>query len=268
MAKNKDIPVIYYTNELTDEFSEAKITPIKIDENYNYGNTSWWWRFRHFMYYRILATPIAVIFLQVKYRHKIVNRQIVKPYQNDAFFLFGNHTNPGADALIPTFSSWPKHTYLIVNPENVSVPGLGQSTKFLGAIPLPDNMAATKNFMNTIKLRVEQKSSICIYPEAHIWPYYTGIRPFPDLSFRYPVQYKKPVFCITNTYQKRRFSKNPRLVTYVDGPFFTNEGLSLKEQRADLRNRVYTKMCERASLSNVQLVCYIKKEIHEEISND
>ena len=33
-------PVIYYSDELSDEFSTAQITPIKIDANYDYGNNS------------------------------------------------------------------------------------------------------------------------------------------------------------------------------------------------------------------------------------
>ena len=98
-----------------------------------------------------------------------------------------------------------------------------------------------------------------IYPEAHIWPFYTKIRPFPDASFKYPVQYKTPVFCFTNIYQKRRFSKNPRMLTYIDGPFFPDESLSLKEQRKDLRDRVYNTMVERSKLNNIEIIKYIKK---------
>ena len=97
-----------------------------------------------------------------------------------------------------------------------------------------------------------------IYPEAHIWPFYTKIRPFADSSFRYPIQYGCPVFCFTNTYQKRRFSKTPRIVTYVDGPFFPNENLDRKEKQADLRNRVYEAMCERSKMNNVELIKYVK----------
>lgn len=260
MKKQNEIQTIYYTDELNDEFSTAQIDAIPIDEHYDYGCNSIWWRFRHFMFYRIFATPIAVVFLKLKYAHKIVNRKVVRGFRKQSFFVFGNHTNPMADALIPTFTSWPKHTYVIVHANNVSIKGLGQGAKFLGAVPLPDNLAATRNFMNILKLRVETHKSICIYPEAHIWPYYTKIRPFSDVSFRYPVQYKTPVFCFTNTYQKRRFSKNPQLVTYVDGPFYADETLGPKEQRLDLRNKVYNVMCERSKNSNVELIHYVKKD--------
>ena len=41
MDKNR---VIYYEDELNDEFSEAKITPIDIDENYVYIHKNLIWK--------------------------------------------------------------------------------------------------------------------------------------------------------------------------------------------------------------------------------
>ena len=99
-----------------------------------------------------------------------------------------------------------------------------------------------------------------IYPEAHIWPYYTKIRPFTDMSFRYPVQFDLPVFCFTDTYQKRRFGSKPKIVTYVDGPFYADKSLSSKEQRKELRDKVYNTMVERAKKSNVEMIHYERKE--------
>lgn len=264
----KEQKVIYYSDELNDEFAGDSIVARPIDENYKYGSDSFFWNFAHVFWYKFFAPPIAIIFLKLKYHHKIVNRSCIKPYTKSAFFMYANHTNNIADALIPTFVQNPNHTFVIVNANNVSMPVLGRITPYLGALPLPDNMAATKNFMNIIKLRIEQKHSITIYPEAHIWPFYTKIRPFSDLSFRYPVQYNVPTFCFTNTYQKRKFSKNPQIVTYVDGPFYADENLSSKEKKTDLRNKVYEKMVERSKNSNVELIKYIKKETSEVNTED
>ena len=252
----KEPPVIYYADALTEEFSPAQIEGIHIDEHYDYGDASWWWRARHFLFYRVVALPLAAVFLKVKYGHTIVNRSALKAARGKPFFLFANHTNPIADALIPTFVAFPSQVYVIVHANNVSIPGLGQSTKFLGALPLPENLAATKNFMRALQLRLGAGHAICIYPEAHIWPFYTGIRPFSDASFRYPVQYKTPVFSFTNTYQKRRFRRTPRIVTYVDGPFYADEKKSAKEARAALRNDVYGAMCARAQNNTATLVRY------------
>ena len=251
--------VIYYEDELNDEFSTMKITPIPIDEHYDYGGNSFFWHFRRFLFYRLFAMPLAFLYLKLKYRHKIINRAVLKPWQKGAFFIYGNHTNILSDPLVPTFVSFPKSVFVVVHPNNVSIPHIGQKMRLLGALPLPDNFAAAKNFMRTMEMRVKAKCSVCIYPEAHIWPFYTKIRPFPDTSFKYPVLYKIPAFCFTNVYQKRHFSKNPRMITYVDGPFFADASLSAKEQRKALRDAVYEKMCQRSLLNNVELIKYIKK---------
>ena len=251
--------VIYYKDELNDEFAGDSIKPRTIDEKYWYGDSSFFFRLMRFFWYRIIAFPLAWIFLKLKYHHKIVNKGCIKAYKGKAIFLYGNHTNNIADALIPSMVSFPHSTYVVVNANNVSMPVLGKITPYLGALPLPDNMSATKNFMGALKLRVEEKASIMIYPEAHIWPFYTKIRPFTDLSFRYPINFECPVFSFTNTYQKRAFSKTPQIVTYIDGPFFPDQSLGRKEKQADLRNRVYQTMCMRSKNNNVELIKYIRE---------
>ena len=44
-----------------------------------------------------------------------------------------------------------------------------------------------KEFRKAIAYRVGQNQSVAIFPEAHVWPYYTGIRPFSDASFQFAV---------------------------------------------------------------------------------
>src|SRR5574344_1781904 len=207
---------IFYEDELNDEFSTAVIHAKKIDEHYKYGTLNFNWRLSHFIIYRIIATPIAYLFLKLKYHHKIINKEVMKNYLNDSFFLYANHTNATADALIPSFVSFPNHAYVIVHPNNVSMPVLGKITPSLGALPLPGDFDSTRNFINEINNRWKAGSPITIYPEAHIWPYYTKIRPFKDMSFRYAVQLNSPVFCFTNCYKKRKFGPGPKMVTFID----------------------------------------------------
>lgn len=254
-----DPKVYYYDDELEDEFSEAEITPRKIDGTYSYlggigrkiGRCIW---------YHMLAKPIAFLFLKLKYRHKIVNKECLKKAEGTGFFLYGNHTNAIADALIPTVISHPVGVYVIVHPNNVSMPVLGKITPSLGAVPLPDDKVAMKNFQNALENIIGRKNCVTIYPEAHIWPFYTGIRNFKDASFTYPVKYKVPVFCFTNTYQKRKRGNTPQIVTYVDGPFYADENLPVKEQRQQLHGQVMASMKENCKQSNVELIKYVKKE--------
>lgn len=252
--------VIYFKDELNDEFSTATIIPRKIDETYDYGGRSVLWNIIHFFLYRIIAVPVAFFYLKFKFAHKIENRRVIRPFKNQPFFVYANHTNTYCDPLVPTFVCWPKDAMVIVHPNNVSIPVVGRFMPFVGALPLPDTLKAGKNFMDTIAFHVLKKRAVMIYPEAHIWPFYTKIRPFKDSSFKYPVEFKTPAFCFTNVYKKRKFSKTPKMITYVDGPFFADETLSAKEARKKLRDEVYEKMCERSLLNEVEVIKYIKQE--------
>lgn len=274
--------VVYYTDELNDEFSTAKITAIPIDARYRYGHLTPFFRIVRFLYYRVFAMPIAYLYLKLKWHHRIIGKKEVfrRLYEHTAqdasghestsaphsmrpnprsrfpIFLYANHTNPISDALIPTFVSFPRGAFVIVHANNVSIPGLWQSTKYLGALPLPDDMAAARNFALALSERAMAGSAICIYPEAHIWPYCTWIRNFPDVSFRYPVQYDAPVISFTNTYQKR--GRGVSIITYVDGPFFPDKALQQKERRRALRDAVYNAMTNRAKMSDADIVRYVK----------
>lgn len=254
-----DRKVIYYTDELNDEFAGDNIKAKTIDENYKYIHKSLFKKFTHIFWYRIIACPCAFLYLKLKFHHKIINKKILKNFKKTGYFVYGNHTHNLADALIPTMVNGKKDTYVIVHPNNVSMPVLGSITPSLGAIPLPDTLGATKNFTKCIEYRIAKKCAIMIYPEAHIWPYYTKIRPYKDTSFRYPQMLNKPVFTITNTYLKRKKGK-VKIITYVDGPFMPDNTLSAKDSRNKLRDECYEVMVKRSLNSNIEVIKYVKKE--------
>ena len=253
----EDKKIIYYKDELNDEFSTTKIIPRKIDENYRYEHGILWEMCSYFIQ-NVISMPIKVLYKNIKFKHKYIGKEKFKECKKQGYFIYANHTQSFADTFIPSVANYPKRNFLIVNPENVSMKGMKTLVEMLGATPIPDNKSAMKNFLNIIKYRIEKKSSITIYPEAHIWPYYTKIRNFKDVSFKYPVELKMPAFCITNTYQNRGNDKI-KIVSYIDGPFYINESLNKKEQQKDLRDRIYNQMVERSKNSNIEFIKYIKK---------
>ena len=248
--------VIYYNDELNDEFSSTKIEPRIIDENYKYVHKNPFWNLCSILIQNFFSVPVKYIYSKAKFRIRYVGKGKLKPYKHKGYFIYVNHTQPFGDTLIPSRAVFPKRNFFIVNPENVSMKGMKSLVELFGAIPVPSNLKAMKNFLEAVKLR-SKKSCVTIYPEAHIWPYYTKIRPFKDVSFEYPIKYGKPTFCMTNTYQK--YKKKFRIVTYIDGPFFADEGLGIKEAKHNLRNKVYDQMVKRSMVSNYEHIKYIKE---------
>ena len=247
----------YYQDELNDDFAGVSRKKFLIDDKYKYYRGNFFWKIGEFIVYRIIMKPFAYIYMKCKFHHKVVNKRVLK--NTKGCFLYGNHTMMAGDAFVPNVLSH-KKTYTIVHSDNISVPITRGFIEMCGAIPTPDTLTATKNFRKIIDKRVAQKSLIMVYPEAHIWPYYTGVRNFESVSFKYPVELNVPTFVITNTFHKKRFSKTPKVITYIDGPFFANKDVPKKAQEVDLRNQVYRVMSDRAKLSSYSVHTYIKGE--------
>ena len=146
MKKNK---VIYYNDELNDEFSTAVIKPRIIDERYNYKHSFIWECFSALLQ-NVLSVPIKWIYLKCKFRHKFIGKEKYRECKNTGFFIYSNHTQVFSDTFTTSMSVMPKRNYLIVNPANISVKPFGWIVELLGAIPIPGNLTATKNFMNII----------------------------------------------------------------------------------------------------------------------
>ena len=261
MAKAERI--IYY-DKPDEEHSGTKIKIKKpVDKNYKYLNNNIFYKFFSFVCYRLIAAPIAFVYCKLIKRISYKNKKVLKECKGKGYFVYANHTNQFSDVFSPNMINWPNKTYIVVNAENVNIPVLGGATKMLGAIPVPTKIDGTRNFMNALEKRILQGHPVVIYPEAHIWPYYTGIRPYSSTSFRYPVKFREPSYCFTTTYQKGRSKKKPKIVIYVDGPFYPNENLPEKEQQEALHNEIYECMKARSLNSNFEYVKYVKKGENE-----
>ena len=250
---------IYYSS-FKDNFTKTKLKTKVIDKNYKYIHKNIFYRGISVFLYRFIAMPISYVFVKIKHNVKFKNKKILKDLKSGAF-LYANHSMAHADPFIPTFAIFPKRNFLIVHPDNVSQFLVGNIMPMLGAMPLPSDLTAYKNFLKAIEFRVcEQNNIITIYPEASIWPYYNSVRFFDSTSFTYPIKLDKPVYCMTNTFQKKKFSSKPKVTTFIDGPFYPNKELSLKEQKDDLRDRVYSCMKDRCDkYSTYEYIKYVKK---------
>ena len=122
--------VIYYVDELNDEFANDSIQAKVIDESFEYlGGTKR--KIGHLLWYKIFARPLAYVFLKLWFGHKIVGKKkLLEAIKHNSankkgIFLYGNHTNGLADALIPSMISYPRDAYVVVHANNVSMPVLG-----------------------------------------------------------------------------------------------------------------------------------------------
>ena len=253
--------VIYYSDELNDDFAGTDISACSIDENYNYLPSSLLWKIAEFIVYRVIATPVAWLLCKIVCGLKIKNRKVLRKLGSTGFFLYGNHTHGMADAFTPTLISFPRRVHIVTSPDAVSIKGLGTITALLGAMPVPSNLRGLRAFRDAVEQRCRQNKVITIYPEAHIWPYYTGIRNFPASSFEYPVRTNAPCVAFAVTYRQRRFLKMlpPLMTITLSEPFYPDTALCEKQAKQKLRNEVFSFLADTVSSpENYRYISYIK----------
>lgn len=249
---------IYYTS-FADDVVTSKNQNMQLPKDYEWVRKGLVEKIKYKVWYSVIFI-VATFYTKCILHIKVRNRKVLKESKNTGYFVYANHTQPTGDAFAPAWICRGKRINTIVSPANLGIPVLGRILPYVGALPIPGDIKGMKLFTEAIETRVKQKQAIIIYPEAHVWPYYTKIRPFPATSFRYPVEQNAPVFCMTTTYQKRHISQKPKITIYIDGPFVSNASQSRKEQRELLCEEIYTCMCRRSENSNYSYYEYVKGE--------
>ena len=258
--KNK---TIYYSDELNDDFASLGIKKKPLGDDFEYIHKNILWNTCSFVIYRMIAQPLVFVFVKVAHRQRFKNRKVLKTARKTGAFIYANHTNMLLDAFVPNIVKLRKRGYILVGPDTTSIPGLKNIVEMVGAIPLGQTLSENKEMLECINHRIaKNKGFITIYPEAHIWPYYTGIRDFKAGSFSYPCYTDTPVFAMTNCYQKKLIGKHPKVVTLVDGPFYPDKNLPMKERKEKLRKQCYDTMVKRAKEnSTYSYIVYEKKDL-------
>ncbi|MCR5184703.1 MAG: glycosyltransferase [Bacilli bacterium] len=236
----------YYRDPLNDDFALNGIEARTLPRNFKYIHKNPFFRIGEFFMYYIIAKPVAWIANKITCRQKFKNHLSVSKKQLKGAFIYANHTQTSADAYTPNLIFHQKNN-IIAGREAFSIPGIRTLVQMLGGVPLPYNMDEKVKFVKAVQYLSKKGQHIAIYPEAHIWPFYTGIRPFVAASFRYPVIANKPVICLTSTYvpvgkKKKRW----RLVTHIDGPFYPDNELDQPSAIKKLRDEVYEVMINRS----------------------
>lgn len=245
-----------YYGSFTDDFSTTENQNFKLPENYKWVRTDIKSKVISALIYAI-AIVFSYVYCKLFLHMKIKGRKKLKGIKG-GFFIYGNHTQPVGDVFIPAHTVFPKRIYTVVSPANYAIPVIGKILPFLGALPTADTLHGIKELNRAIDYRLKNGNPIVIYPEAHVWEYYTGIRPFPLTSFKFAAKFGVPVFAMTVTYKKSRFFKRPIAEVFLDGPFYP-AGETEREKAAFLHDCVYEKMQNRSENSNYSFIEYKEK---------
>jgi 1-acyl-sn-glycerol-3-phosphate acyltransferase len=241
----------YYTSYETD-FVKSKNQDYKLSDNYKYIHNNIFYKVLSYIVYFIVII-LSLIYSKLILHVSIKNKKILR--HERGYFIYANHTQILGDVLNPFLFNY-HHPYIICSSSNLGIPFIGKIIPIAGALPIPESLSKSKEFIDSIIYHNKKNHPIVIYPEAHLWPYATLIRPFPNTSFDFPVRCNSKVFTATTTYQKSKFFKKPKITIYIDGPFTTINTLTKKENKELLHDKVYNIMQERSKSNNYSYINY------------
>lgn len=232
-SKLKEGSIIYYSKDQKDDFGTAGHNGKPLKPDFKYINNNIFYRIFSFILFYVFAHPILYVIAKISEGVRVYGKKNLKEVnKKEGYFLYLNHVNY-IDAYIPhVFLSQNKRCYILSHPDPVNIPFVGTLTMMLGCLPIPTStdISNYKKFLKALKYRVNQNRVIAIYPEGTLWPYYTKVRPFPESSFKYAVQTKKPIFVVAETYRKPKFPfKKPRVNLTISKVIRVDETLSDKE---------------------------------------
>lgn len=251
MEKHK----INYYKTYSDDFVKSKKQDYKLPNNYKWIHTNIFYKIYSAILYKI-AYIFGFFYCKFALHVKVENRDVLKKHRKQGYFLYGNHTQPIGDVFMPTRLCKSKRIFVIASPSNLGVDGIGPFLPMIGILPIPDSIIKMKKLLQAVEQRIQQNKCVVIYPEAHVWPYYTKIRPFESTAFKFPIENNAKSFCMTTTYYKRKFGKKPGIKIYVDGPFISDDNLSKKQRQEYLSDKIYQCMKYRSKSSNYEYIEY------------
>lgn len=273
MASKKDWEktlTIEWSDELNDDFDEVGLQRPDIPENYKYRRSA----FSSFFFgliYHGLAKPILGTYCLFK-GIKFVGKNKLKVLKGSGAYFYANHV-----AISDVFKLQAKAFFfgrrinILGYPDSLSIPVAKRVVKGLGLIPVPKkgDLKHMLELTETVDYYVNKKRQyVLIFPEAHIWPYYTHIRNFLPGSFIYPAKSNAPVVPIVTTWKKRKIGKKPRQIVYFGDPIFPKEELNVQENKAYLHSECLKAMKEIAeSVQQQEYVKYVHVEKKKQGNN-
>ena len=254
MKKNKqkveEPKVVYYEDILTDDFAGTNIKTKKTAKNFKFVRRNPIWRFFSWFVYYFIAVPIVGFYCFLIRGVKIKNKKalrLAKKGRKQGVFFYSNHSYK-LDCFTINMVSQPYRNQILASEDTFSIPGIKNFVQMLGAVPVPSGIENMRNFNKAIEYYLNHGRNIAVYPEQHIWPYYTGVRPFKDVSFTYPIKWNAPLIVVFTAYSKptglfKKLRKTNMTIILSD-PIYPDPSKPLKEAKKELRDKVFNFMNE------------------------
>lgn len=254
----KKTHVIYWHDELHDDFDQiiSKRPPLK--SGYKFIRSNHFANFFGNILYYVIAVPILFTFSYLT-GMRVKGRKNLKAAKKTGAFIYSNHVSVPDTYKMASSVCLGKRVNILGYTDSLSVPVLRAIVKQLGFLPLPlgqdpENKAA---LVEAMRYYIHKKHQmVVIYPEAHIWPYYTEIRNFKVQTMKYPAIINAPVVPVVTCWRKVWWSKKPKQTIKIGTLILPKAELSQEDNIQYLYNETLAQM--KALAASEKQVEYIK----------
>ncbi|HKM11557.1 MAG: lysophospholipid acyltransferase family protein [Bacilli bacterium] len=219
---------------------------IPLNRDYPYYRNRWWDRVKLNIFqvlFMLIAVPICTVRHGIRIFGKRAFRKNKSVYKN-GYISICNHVFDWDYMAVRSALKW-KRGFITIwkNNNNRS---LGPLFELIGGVPVPDNMDGTMSFTRALHQMMQDKRNVHFYPEASMWYYYQGLRPFKKGAFSLACHTNKPIVPMAITFRPARgiyklWKRNgyPCSQIAIGKPLFPKEDLPLNQRVSDLLERSY-----------------------------
>ena len=218
----------------------------EITDDFDYVNDNFLFNiFSNLLY--IIAYPLLIIINKFFFGFKIEGKENLEDVDTGKVTV-SNHVHP-MDCTMVGLANAPQKTFFTSLETNFKIPVVRKIIKLLNAIPIPQNIQYTRDFMNSIDELLKDNKTIHFYPEGSLWPYHDKIRHFKNGAFDFAVRNNVPVVPMVFKFNKSKKINNliktrTTITLVIQKPIYPNKLLAKKDAIIDLKERVYNSMCD------------------------
>jgi len=192
-----------------DQIHGHMIDPEQVREaplngEYPFYQKSKWFRFWQNML-NILFIVVAIPLCSIRYGLKVKGRKNLRTYAKElknGYITTCNHVFDW-DYICVRAAMEPRRSYFLAWIRNHNSK-LGKLMRVTGSMPIPCLYEGMKKFNRDIKDLFVDKRWLHVYPEASMWYYEEGIRPFKNGTFSIAYDNKVPVIPLAISYRPAR----------------------------------------------------------------
>jgi len=177
---------------------------VKFDESYPFRPRNIFFRIWAAIF-RAVAIAVFNPFMVLKYKMTTTGGKTLKKLRKKGFIVTVNHVHMFDDLSIGTNLFCWRKIYFTTLDRNIKRPMIGFFLRSLGGIPIPANsISGMKKFNEDVSYLLKHNKPVLYNPEAALWPYYRGVRPFKRGAFSMAVKNDVPVVPMAITFKRKQ----------------------------------------------------------------